>query len=152
MPKSRSFPRRRDFGLGPGERLGDGEASGAYPFFDVVAVGGVGPRITAVLQPVAVAGWGAALRAAELNLRFGGNTAYPPPPRCRSDTELNRAFRKNTQGGREGGAHIIPADAPLDLVDLGDGEADVGTDVDQPGGVAQNPRQHLPVGFHVAQI
>jgi hypothetical protein len=65
---------------------------------------------------------------------------------------LNRAFRKNTQGGREGGAHIIPADAPLDLVDLGDGEADVGTDVDQPGGVAQNPRQHLPVGFHVAQI
>jgi len=65
---------------------------------------------------------------------------------------LNRTFRKRTPGGREGSAHIIPADAPVDLVDLGDGDADFATDADQPGGIAQNPRQHLPVRFHIAQV
>jgi hypothetical protein len=65
---------------------------------------------------------------------------------------LNRTFRKSTPGGREGGAHLVPADAPLDLADPDDGEADFGTDFDQPGSVAENPRQHLPVGFHIAQV
>jgi hypothetical protein len=65
---------------------------------------------------------------------------------------LNRTFRKNTPGGREGGADLIPADTPVDLVDPGDGEADFGTGFDQPGGIAQNPRQHLPVGFNIAEV
>jgi hypothetical protein len=65
---------------------------------------------------------------------------------------LNRTFRKSTPGGREGGVYIIPADTPVDLVDLGDGEADFGTGFDQPGGIAQKARQHLAVGFHIAQI
>jgi len=105
-----------------------------------------------VLQPVCVAGRGATFRAAELNHRFGGNIAYPPPPRQRCDAELNRIFRKNTQGGREGVAHRILADAPVDFNDPGDGEADFGTDFDQPCGIAQNPRQHVAVGLQIAQI
>jgi len=42
--------------------------------------------------------------------------------------------------------------ALADLAQLCDGEADFGTDFDQPRCIAQNPRQHLAVGFHIAQV
>jgi hypothetical protein len=65
---------------------------------------------------------------------------------------LNLHFAFDTPGGRGEGRRWNFVFALAALVQRGDGEADFRTDVDQPRGIAQNPRQHLAVGFHVAQI
>jgi hypothetical protein len=118
--------------------------------FDGIAVCSIGPRITAVLQTVCVTERGAA-PPTELNRRFGENTAHPPPPGCGCNSELNLHFAFDPPGGREGRRPNF-AFALADLVKLRDGEADFSAHFNQPDGIAQDARQHLPVGFHIAQI